>query len=188
MQYSRSGAKRRGLWTAAVVTLVIGAAAVWSVRLTDREREPNVAAVDDDGSPPAAARPSPVEEYLQFLAAVPDSQSGLSDERMVEGLRKLAGALGTLNMGNPDLLVDLRVGAEHILLNPASAETAATIRAALVATAETLEREPETNGALGGAAQSIRADQPLTEQRMAVLHFFRQAGDAIQRSDLRQAR
>jgi hypothetical protein len=179
MQYSRIVAQRPALWAAAVVTVVIGAAVFWSVRQTDREREPNVGAVDDSESPPA-----PVEDYLRFVAAVPDSQSGLSDDRMAEGLRKLAGALGTLNIGSPDLLIDLRVGAEHILLNPASAETTATIRAALVATADTLDRGTETGRALQGAAESIRSDQPLAEQRMAVLHFFRQAADAIQRWQL----
>ena len=161
--------------------LVIVAALFGSVAcMRDREREPTAAAGTDDGSP-STAPPSPVEGYLEFAATAGDPQPGLSSDQMAEGLRKLAGALATLNVGGPDLLIDLRIGAEHILLNPASAETAAVIRDGLVAAADAMERGTETDVALREAAESISPDRPLIEQQVAVLHFFRQAADAIQR-------
>ena len=123
--------------------------------LVGRVRQPprrgaDRSAASDAGSPPAAL-PSPVEEYIQFVATAGDSRSGLSDDQMAEGLRKLAGALGTLNAGGPDLLIDLRVGAEHVLLNPAATETAAIIREAMVTAADAIEREKRTGP---GAARS----------------------------------
>ena len=163
---------------AAVVTLAIAAVVFWSAARTHRQRELSVAAVDQ--SQPAALL-SPVEGYVQFAATARDSQSDLSDDQMVEGLRKLAGALGTLSLGGPELLVDLRVGAEHILLNPASTETTSMIRDALIAAADAMERGIEADVVLREAAESIRPDRPLIEQQVAVLHFFRQAADAFQR-------
>jgi len=181
MEYPGIVAKAPSLWIAAAVTLAIVAAVFWpAARIHDPEREPTLAAVDDDGSP-SAALPAPVEGYVQFAAIARDSQSGLSDDQMAEGLRKLAGALGSLNVASSDLLIDLRIGAEHIVLNPASTETAAMIRDALVAAADSMERGTETDLALRGAAESIRPDRPLIEQPVAVLHFFRLAADAIQR-------
>jgi hypothetical protein len=168
-------------WTAAAVTLVIAAATFGSAAcMNDREQGPVAAAADDHQSP-SAGLPSPVEGYIQFAATADDPQSGLSDDRIAEGLRKLAGALGTLNAGRPDLLVDLRVAAEHFLLNPASTQTAAMIQEALVAAADAIERGGERDPALRGAAESVRPDRPLTEQRAAVLYFFQRAADAIGR-------
>jgi hypothetical protein len=154
------------------VTLVIVAAMFSSTACTnDRERGPTAAAADA----------SPVEGYVEFAATAGNPQSGVSDDQMAEGLRKLAGALGTLNVGGPDLLIDLRVGAEHILLHPASTQTAAIIREALVAAADAIERGGEPDPALRGAAESVRPDQPLIEQRVAVMDFFGRAADAIRR-------
>lgn len=163
------------------MTLVSVAAVFWSGACGNhREEEPTAAAASDAGSP-SAARPSPVEEYIQFVATAGDSRSGLSDDQMAEGLRKLAGALGAVNAGGPDLLIDLRAGAEHVLLNPAATETAAIIREAMATAADAIERGSGPDPALREAAQSVRPDRPLVEQPVAVLHFFRQAADAIQR-------
>jgi hypothetical protein len=121
-----------------------------------------------------------VEEYVQFAATAGDPQSGADDVQLAEGLRKLAGALATLNVGGPDLPIDLRVGAEHVLLNPASTETTAMVRDDLVAAAQALTGT-DTDRALREAAQSIRPDRPFAEQREEVFQFFRRAGDAVQR-------
>ena len=168
-------------WIAAAVTLLIVVAVLWSAAcVNDGERQPTVAAADDNGSPPTAL-PSPIKGYIEFAATAGDPQSGLSDDQMADGLRKLAGALGMLNAGGPDLLIDLRIGAEQILLNPASTETAVIIREALVAAADAIERGSEPDPALREAAESVRPDRPPIEQRVALLHFFRRAAAAIQR-------
>jgi hypothetical protein len=168
-------------WIAVALRLVIVAAVFWSVAcVNDRQEEPTADAGNDSGSPPDAL-PSPVEAFIEFAATAGDPQSRLSDDQVADGLRKLAGALGTLNAGGPDLLIDLRVGAEQVLLNPASTETAAIIREAMVAAADAIERGSGPDLALRETARSVRPDLPLIEQRAAVLHFFRQAADAIQR-------
>jgi hypothetical protein len=177
---SNHRSKEAPRWIAAALTLVIVAAVFWSgACVNDREEQRTASAGDDNGSPPNA--PSPVEAYIEFVATVGDPPARLSDDQMAEGLRKLAGALGTLNAGGPDLLIDLRAGAEHVLLNPASTETAAIIREAMVAAADAIERGSGPDLALRETARSVRPDLPVIEQRAAVLHFFRQAADAIQR-------
>jgi hypothetical protein len=184
---SNHRSKEAPRWIAAALTLVIVAAVFWSgACVNDREEEPTASAGDDNGSPPNA--PSPVEAYIEFAATVGDPPARLSDDQMAEGLRKLAGALGTLNAGGPDLLIDLRAGAEHVLLNPASTETAAIIREAMVAAADAIERGRGPDPTLREAARSVRPDRPLIEQQVAVLHFFRQAADAIQRRTARLRR
>lgn len=165
-------------WMAAALTLVIAAMFGSAACMNDREQGPIAA---DDNRSPAAGLPSPVEGFIEFAATAGDPQSGLSDDQMAEGLRKLAGALGALNAAQPDLLVDLRVAAEHILLNPASIQTAALIQKTLVAATDAIERGGERDPALRGAAESVRPDRPLIEQRVAVLSFFQRAADAIRR-------
>jgi hypothetical protein len=125
--------------------------------------------------------PSAVEEYAQFAATAGEGQSGGDAGQLAEGLRKLAAALAALNVGGPDLPIDLRVGAEHVLLNPASTEITAMIRDDLIAAAQAVERATETDTALRGAAESIETDRPLIEQQGTVLQFFRQAADALHR-------
>lgn len=165
---------------AAAAMLVIVAAVLWPVGCrNDREEESTEAAGDNNESPLEA--PPPVEAYVEFAAKTGNPSARLSDAQMAEGLRKLAGALGSLNMGGPDLVIDLRVGAEQVLLNPASAETAAIIREAMVAAADSIERRTGPDPALRGAVESVRPDRPLIEQRAAVLYFFQQAADAIHR-------
>ena len=165
------------------MTLVSLAAVFWSGACANNREEEPTAAAGDAGSPRAALT-SPVEEYIQFVAIAGDARPPLSDDQIAEGLRKLAGALGTLNAGAPDLLIDLRVGAEQVLLNPAATETTVIIREAMVTAADTIERRSGPDPALREAAQSVRSDRPLVEQRVAVLQFLRQAAHAIQRPAL----
>jgi hypothetical protein len=167
-------------WIAAVTTLALLAAAVWLIVSVDRDGEPTAEATSD-GASASAGVPSAVEEYTQFAATAGEGQTGADAGQLAEGLRKLAGALAVLNVGGPELPIDLRVGAEHVLLNPASTETTATIRDDLIAVADAVERATETGAALRGAAESIKTDRPLIEQQGTVLQFFRQAADALHR-------
>jgi hypothetical protein len=84
--------------------------------------------------------------------------------------------LGTLGVGNPDLHVDLRVVAEHVLLTPASPATTAAVRDALLRAADAME---STDGALHGQARSIDPTQPLIEQQATVHRFFRASAELI---------
>lgn len=177
------GAKDRR-WSWAVIlagTLSAIAAIFWAVEHSGDDQHGTSVAVpaDNDG-----ASSTPVQDYLRFAAAAGDPQiqeSEVDPEYVVEGLRKLAGALGTLNLGSPDLQVDLRVAAEHLLLNPASTATSAVVRDRLISAADAIEPElgnGEVN--LRRLAESIRPDTPLLDQQTAVYEFFRESAKAMQ--------
>ena len=178
-RYWRERVANAPRWIDVALTLVIVTAVCWSGACVNDRKGPTAAAASDADSPPNAL-PSPVEEYIRFVATTGDPQSLRGDDQMADGLRKLAGALGTLNAGGPDLMVDLRVGAEQVLLSPASTETAAIIREAIVAAADAIEHKNGPDPLLREAARSVRPDRPLIEQRVAVLHFFREAAGGIQ--------
>lgn len=165
-------------WIAGLTTLALLATAVWLMVSVDREPTAGAAS---DGASAAAGAPSGVEEYAQFAATAAEGQTGADAGQLAEGLRKLAGALAALNVGGPELRIDLRVGAEHVLLNPASTEVTAVIRDDLIAAAQAVELATETEALLREAAESIKRDRPLIEQQGTVLQFFRQAADALHR-------
>jgi hypothetical protein len=176
---SRAAARVR---VPAATLLIIVAATFWSSACAnDREQQPTAAEGNDSGSPTAGVA-SPVQSFIEFAATVGDPQSGLSGEQMADGLRKLAGALASLNAGSPDLWIDLRIGAEQVLLNPASTDTTAIIREAMVAAADAIERGRGPELALRETARSVRPDRPLMEQPVVVRDFFQQAAGAIQRA------
>jgi hypothetical protein len=129
------------------------------------------------------ATDSPVQEYLRFADTPRADQDRRSQEDLayiVEGLRKLAGALGTLGVGEPDLQVDLRVAAEHLLLNPAAATNTPVVREALLSAAAALESEQLIGEAnLKAVAGAISLDRPVLEQTAAVRTFFLESARAI---------
>lgn len=123
---------------------------------------------------------SPVEEYLQF-ASSDVTATNAHQQRMSEGLRKLAGALGTLNIGALGLQVDLRVAAEHLLLNPSSPETTALVRDALTSAADAIQTAADGGDRLRQLAQSVRPGVPLRDQRATVHQFFQDSASVIAR-------
>ena len=135
----------------------------------------------DTGTNAGAPVISPVDDYLAFAdgLAAPD---GNSEDFALEGLRKLAGALGTLGVGGADLPVDLRIVAEHIAINTQSVETTATVRPRLVAAAVALDGQISGTSELQKAANAIDVTMPLTEQREALVAFFTRAADGVRRA------
>jgi hypothetical protein len=128
------------------------------------------------------AAADPVQDYLQFTVALEESEAPVSAVDLsfvVEGLRRLAGALGTLTPGSPDLQVDLRVAAEHVLLSPESPATSAAVREGLLKAADAVERGDGEHVALHNVAGAIDPRQPLLEQQATVRTFFREAAIAI---------
>lgn len=133
----------------------------------------------DDG-PPDLADDGPVAAYLQFVAE--DEPDTGEAAHVADGLRLLAGAVGEAGIGGPDLGVDLRVTAEHVLLNPASADTAAGVRNVLLSTAEAFGAgETEV---LHTTAASIDTGQGLDVQVDTVRRFFREAAALLERRTL----
>ena len=177
---------RQRSWIVIVAVTLSAAVVFWAVeRVGDNDE--NAAEADapasDDG--PSASEPtSPVQDYLQFARAAgdPQIQEPVADpEYIVEGLRKLAGALGTLNIASPDLQTDLRVAAEHLLLSPASTATTAVVRDRLISAADAIEAAHGGRQAtLRRAAEAIEPDRPLLDQQAGVREFFRESANAIQ--------
>ena len=151
----------------AVISLAI-AAVFWAVeRVGDTDEDAIAMGVPADNDGANSETSSPVQDYLQFAGAAGDRQVRDSDadpDNIVEGLRKLAGALGTLNLGSSDLQVDLRVAAEHFLLNSASTATAAAVRNSLISAADAIEAERRNEVNLRRLAESVRRDRPLLDR------------------------
>jgi hypothetical protein len=126
---------------------------------------------------------SAVYEYVQFtdtLDARPGEDPSIAAMTIAEGLRRLAGALATLHLGSPDLAIDLRVTAEHVLLNPSSPATSETARKALIATATAIgERQPNAAAALQQSAEAVTAVAPLTTQQSTTYEFLRRSAHAL---------
>jgi hypothetical protein len=178
--------RERWLVILAVTLSAIGAIfwAIENVGDNDEDRAGvDMPADNGRGSATAGATTSPVEDYIRFAAAIGDRQlqDSVPPDYVVEGLRKLAGALGTLNLGSPDLQVSLRVAAEHLLLTPASTATTAVVRDGLISAADAIEPQygkGEVNLRL--VAESIRPEKPLLDQQSAVDEFFRESATAMQ--------
>jgi hypothetical protein len=126
-----------------------------------------------------------VHDYVAFARVLDETridESSLEPSSIADGLRKLAGALGALNIGDPELPVDLRVTAEHVLLNPASPATTAAVRTGLVKAAAAIAAERQDPAAsLHAAAEAIDEASPLTSQPATVRQFLRQSADALER-------
>jgi hypothetical protein len=173
---------RRWLWAGMlVVTLSAIAGVFWATATVGNRTEPGIrtdALADATADHDAA---SPVRDYLSFAGVAgggPTQVPEFDADYVAEGLRKLAGALGTLNLGTTELQIDLRSAAEHVLLIPASPATTVVVREALIAAADTIEPEP---GKARQLANSITPDKPLLDQPMTIVDFFREAAHAIQR-------
>jgi hypothetical protein len=115
-----------------------------------------------------------VQEYRTFVEGLPPApEATLDDATIAEGLRRLAGALGSSGRAGTDVLVDLRVSAEHVLLNPGAADTTASAVNALTA----------AEGAMGAGAvpaiRQLRRDAPLGEQSPALREVFQQSAKAL---------
>ena len=147
----------------------------------ERAADLDIGVGNDDATATAGRDQAPVQDYLLFASSVRDRNvQGTDAEFVAEGLRKLAGALGALNLGSLDLTVDLRVAAEHVLLNSASTSNTEVVRKSLVSAADALEAgRQKDNAALRQLAQSIRSDVPLLEQLATVHEFFRASAGAM---------
>ena len=130
-----SAAAGRGFWAAIVGSIVLIAAATLLWRPDVGQRSAAVAPVD--GSRPRTTA-DPAADYQAFASRVAGESADV--EAVVEGLRRLAGAVGALEGTPPEVAVDLRVAAEHLLLNPEAMGTTEAVRNSLAAAADTLDR------------------------------------------------
>jgi hypothetical protein len=137
------------------------------------------------GGEDAASATNPAADFVRFAES---DFTGEDADYVAEGLRSLAGALGALNAGPPELNVDLRVAAEHVLLNPTSPATTATVRAGLVSAARALDAAQETGPSVAPLVESIRSDVPLPDQIAEVREGVRKLCRPVPVHELRPRR
>jgi hypothetical protein len=160
---------------AGAAVLIVGATLLWWAGFN---RQP-AAAASGEVSPRAADEPAAA--YVEFARGL---AAGSPDrDLLVEGLRKLAGAIGARKGTPPEVAVDLRVAAEHVVLNPEAVGTTEAVRASLVAAAAALERDATGASPLRRVAESIDRATPLANQQDQLARFFVLAGEVIDGSD-----
>jgi hypothetical protein len=160
---------------AGAAVLIVGATLLWWAGFN---RQPAAAA---PGDAPPFAIDDPAAAYVGFARGLADGPADL--DRLVEGLRKLAGAIGAREGTPPQVAVDLRVAAEHVVLNPEAAGTTDAVRASLVAAAAALERDGTGPSPLRTVAESIDRATPLAKQQDQLARFFVLAGRAVDVAD-----
>jgi hypothetical protein len=133
--------------------------------------EPAAAAGVDDAS-------EPVRSFVEFAQEL-SAEEPLQPADIAEGMRRLAGAAGTLGAIPPELGAGLRIGAEHVLLNPEGADVSATVHGTLTRVAASLEEAPNAQ-AIQDAAGALRADAPITQQSAALRRYFGVVAQALQ--------
>ena len=168
--------KRIGVVAAFLLTV---AAAFWAFQQLRYEKTDTSQRLESESS--IGKQTSPAEDYFLF---VDGTNKGAANAQpfIVEGLRKLAGAVGDLNLGTLDVQVSLRVSAEHVLSNPDATATTEAVRNALIQAAEAIEVERKGDGDLRRLAASLLLDRPLARQHQTILEFFQQSADAMQRA------
>ena|SRR5688572_12299827 len=128
------------------------------------------------------ATPPLVQDYLRMADAAGVETTRIDEEFVANALRSLAATLGTLDLGTLEVQVDLRVAAEHVLSNPRSVGTAATVRMTLISAADVIEADGRGDGRLRQSAESLRTDQPLSDQGPALRNFLRTSVPPLRRA------
>lgn len=174
------------VWTTVIAGVLFVAAAMLLWWPGMRDVRTGSAALDPGQVSQPAKAPDPVGEYLAFADGLTTS-APRGNEVLVEGLRKLAGALGTLDGVEPDVPIDLRIVAEHILLNPESPETTAVVRSSLVTAAESLDRDRGGAAKLRPTVDAIDAQLPLSRQGERMIQIFKGAAARIAQGSAQKA-
>lgn len=138
------------------------------------------------GEVPAAASgvdADPVGSLVSFAAELP-ADGSMTPDMLGEGLRRLAGAAGAAGVVPLDVTVDLRIGAEQVLLNPESPEVVMSVRETLGNVTDALAEEmPDAEAArLKAATNAIDANEPLTGQAAALREYLQLAAAALEAS------
>lgn len=126
----------------------------------------------------AGAVANPADIYLEFADALAP-ESGLDNGMVVEGMRRLAGVMGTLQNVPADVPLDLRVAAEHIVLNPDGPDTTVAVRNSLRAAAATLDSRSQGGAPITALVDAIDPARPIGEQTDAVKSVFAGCADRI---------
>jgi hypothetical protein len=158
---------------AAVAAIVLGLAGFQACRGSNEQTS---------ASRDAAGAGAPlVQDYLQVADAAGAETTTVDQQFLADALRKLAAALGTLNVADLEVQVALRAAAEHVLSNPHSMDTAEAVRNSLIAAAGAIEVSTGAT-ALRQSAESVDVDRPLLDQPETIRSFLRASSDALRRA------
>lgn len=134
------------------------------------------------GDQTAASTTTPlVRDYVEIADAAGEATTVVDEKFLADALRKLAAALGALNLADVELQVALRVAAEHVLTDPQPVGTTAAVRNSLISAAEAIETGGKGDGSLRRSAESLRADVPLADQAAAIRQFLGVSSPALRR-------
>jgi hypothetical protein len=160
------------LWGTVALAVVVVLAATTTLWRRASSSLTEMAPTASEPGGPAGAVADPVRDFTDFArtAASPDAESGAG--YVTVGLRTLAGALACLGLDRDDLAVDLRVGAVHVEIQPASLENAALVQSLTRRVADQVA-SATADDSLRVLAQTIAADRPVTDQIPAFEAFFR---------------
>jgi hypothetical protein len=160
-----------------LLTALVAAVAGGVVWVQSERQRTDEQAVATTGSA-APSAPSVVADYIAFAAAVQVPPGGGAIEPTAEGLRRLAGALGALGIGDPALHIDVRVAAEHLVLNPRSVDNARLVREHLIKVGADLPPGPDAER-VATVARSLDPATPLPDQAERLAAFFHSSADAL---------
>jgi hypothetical protein len=176
---------RTAVWPWVVATFALVFAVAWFVasRPGDNTGGDASEANPDLVASTSGTAASAVHEYMQLADTLedrPGADPAFAATTTAEGLRRLAAALATLGVGSPDLAIDLRITAEHVVLNPSSPATSEAVRKALIATAAAIgEQQPNAVAALQQSAEAVTPTAPLDSQQSDVHEFLRRSARAL---------
>ena len=122
-----------------------------------------------------------VQDYVEIADTASAETTVIDEKLLADALRKLAAALGALNLADVELQVALRVAAEHVLTDPQPVGTTAAVRNSLISAAEAIETGSQGDGSLRRSAESLREDLPLADQAAAIREFLSISGPALRR-------
>lgn len=178
-----------------MLALVVLALLSWWMFGRGRNDITSAGPVDSTLSPAMAATTPEVTEFLRFA----DDRSGqnamgLDHTYTANGIRRLAAALGSLAPagGNPDIATAVQMlsgRASRLERDSSSSQHADEARQMFLSLAGLLTsvqklRAPDMSAeasSVGDAANAVRADQPLLDQKEQVRAFFDRAATALRR-------
>jgi hypothetical protein len=184
--------KKTSVWVWLIPVLIVAAVAAWLLsRRNARNDAPETTSSTEtrtdttsrpDTAAGQAATSTEATDFFTFMdqARRPPNGGVTAEQYTADGIRRLAAALASKNMGGVEILT-MRQAADSLQRNADVDQQAAIARKAFEAAAAAMGNVSGAEGAKQ-AAEAIRPDRPLGEQTDQVTAFFEKARDALRAS------